>query len=205
MIKLRSELKTMLKRRAKASGGEDLRISYMPIILKATSLSLSQFPNLNATVSSDATEMIYHANHNIGVAMDTPKVSYYVCVCHAYTIIIMFCMYVLPWLYYFLDMLLFFFEWKCTPWCLCMLCMRPLRCMRMRVLKQALTVLLAWSLTQGLLVPVLSQLQNKSVLEIAVELNRLQVHICRIFRADSFFRVTTTSCICCSNSLLWVC
>ncbi len=45
----------------------------MPFMIKAASLALTHFPMLNATVSSDATEMTYHGNHNFGIAMDTPK------------------------------------------------------------------------------------------------------------------------------------
>lgn len=45
----------------------------MPIIVKAASLALLQFPQLNATVTPDASEMIHHGDHNIGIAMDTPR------------------------------------------------------------------------------------------------------------------------------------
>jgi pyruvate/2-oxoglutarate dehydrogenase complex dihydrolipoamide acyltransferase (E2) component len=41
--------------------------------VKAISLALLQYPILNATVNENVTEMTYHANHNIGIAIDTPK------------------------------------------------------------------------------------------------------------------------------------
>ena len=66
LIKLRKILKADAEKRG-------VRISYMPFIIKATSLALDQFPILNATVNSDTTAMIYHRNHNIGVAMDSSK------------------------------------------------------------------------------------------------------------------------------------
>ena len=44
----------------------------MPLILKAASLALGDFPILNSSVSADETEITYHGSHNIGVAMDTP-------------------------------------------------------------------------------------------------------------------------------------
>jgi 2-oxoisovalerate dehydrogenase E2 component (dihydrolipoyl transacylase) len=92
---LRHELKSHFSKRG-------VKISYMPLLIKATSMALKQYPMMNATVNSDVTEMIYHENHNIGIAMDTPK---------------------------------------------------------------------------GLVVPVIKQVQNKSVFEIAYELNQLQVWI----------------------------
>jgi len=64
---LRDNLKANISKRY------GLKLSYMPLIIKATSLALLQFPMLNATVNSDVTEMIYHGNQNIGIAMDTPK------------------------------------------------------------------------------------------------------------------------------------
>lgn len=48
-----------------------VKVSIMPLIIKATSLALLQFPMLNATVNNDCSEMIYHSSHNIGIAMDT--------------------------------------------------------------------------------------------------------------------------------------
>jgi 2-oxoisovalerate dehydrogenase E2 component (dihydrolipoyl transacylase) len=54
-------------------GKQGIKLSYMPLIIKATSLALAEYPMLNATVNAEVTEMIHHANHNIGVAMDTPK------------------------------------------------------------------------------------------------------------------------------------
>ena len=35
--------------------------------------ALSHYPVLNASIAENGTEMIYHSNHNIGLAMDTPK------------------------------------------------------------------------------------------------------------------------------------
>ena len=63
---LRQQLKPRLDKKG-------VKLSYMPIIIKATSLALSQFPQLKAMVNSDVTEITHHANHNIGVAMDTPR------------------------------------------------------------------------------------------------------------------------------------
>jgi len=47
------------------------KVSYMPIMIKATSMALLQYPMLNAWVDPDITEMEYVSDHNIGVAMDT--------------------------------------------------------------------------------------------------------------------------------------
>ncbi|KAJ1563072.1 hypothetical protein HK405_002891 [Cladochytrium tenue] len=53
------------------------RISYLPILIKATSLALLQYPILNACVvdGDDASKakLQYRSRHNIGVAMDTPN------------------------------------------------------------------------------------------------------------------------------------
>ncbi|RKF62495.1 Lipoamide acyltransferase component of branched-chain alpha-keto acid dehydrogenase complex, mitochondrial [Erysiphe neolycopersici] len=53
-----------------------LKISFLPFIIKALSISLRQYPILNARVEiSDATcnpSIILRGQHNIGVAMDTP-------------------------------------------------------------------------------------------------------------------------------------
>jgi 2-oxoisovalerate dehydrogenase E2 component (dihydrolipoyl transacylase) len=62
---LRQELKPMA-----AEFG--IKLSYMPFIIKAVSLALNDHPILNASMSEDETELIYHEDHNIGVATDTP-------------------------------------------------------------------------------------------------------------------------------------
>jgi 2-oxoisovalerate dehydrogenase E2 component (dihydrolipoyl transacylase) len=64
------KLRNDMKKQAATKG---IKMSYMPLMLKATSLALLQFPQLNSTVNADCTELTYHANHNIGVAVDTPK------------------------------------------------------------------------------------------------------------------------------------
>jgi 2-oxoisovalerate dehydrogenase E2 component (dihydrolipoyl transacylase) len=63
-------LRQDLKKQATLKG---VKVSYMPIIIKATSLALKQFPMLNASVNADVTEVTHHVNHNIGVAVDTQK------------------------------------------------------------------------------------------------------------------------------------
>lgn len=60
----------LLAAEAKRNG---LKFSYMPLLLKATSLALSAYPQLNSSVNADASEVTYYAAHHIGIAMDTPK------------------------------------------------------------------------------------------------------------------------------------
>ena len=66
MVQLRGDLKAQ----AEAQG---LKLSYMPFMIKAASLALLQYPRLNSTVNADVSEVVLHASHNIGVAMDTPS------------------------------------------------------------------------------------------------------------------------------------
>jgi len=49
------------------------KFTLMPILLKATSLALSEFPLLNSSISSDGKSYTMHGAHNIGLAMDTPN------------------------------------------------------------------------------------------------------------------------------------
>jgi len=48
-------------------------LSYLSLFLKITSVCLHSYPILNATLSEDLTEMLYHSSHNIGVAMASPQ------------------------------------------------------------------------------------------------------------------------------------
>jgi 2-oxoisovalerate dehydrogenase E2 component (dihydrolipoyl transacylase) len=63
---LRRDLKALAERHG-------VKLSYMPLLLKAASLALRDFPVLNASLSPDESEIVYHAAHNIGLAMDTPN------------------------------------------------------------------------------------------------------------------------------------
>jgi 2-oxoisovalerate dehydrogenase E2 component (dihydrolipoyl transacylase) len=65
LIKLRSSLKHIGKER-------DIKISYMPFIIKATSMALTKYPILNSSVDEKFENMIYKASHNICLAIDTP-------------------------------------------------------------------------------------------------------------------------------------
>jgi len=57
-----------LKKAAKDRG---VKLSYMPFIIKATSLALSQFPMLNASVDEKVENLLHRKHHNISIAMDT--------------------------------------------------------------------------------------------------------------------------------------
>ena len=72
LMTVRKDLNNML---AKSTPRDQkaLRMSFMPLLIKAASMALLQFPQLNATINSEVTEVTHHGDHNFGVAMDTPK------------------------------------------------------------------------------------------------------------------------------------
>jgi len=66
LVRLRAELKELCAARG-------IKLSYMPFIVKATSLALLHFPILNSSLDIQAETITYRASHNIAVAMDTPQ------------------------------------------------------------------------------------------------------------------------------------
>ena len=50
-----------------------VKLSFMPMMMKAASLALADYPSLNSSVSSDEEVQTFNGAHNIGVAMDTPR------------------------------------------------------------------------------------------------------------------------------------
>lgn len=62
LLKLRAFLKSRYT--------EEVKITLMPLLIKALSLSISAFPIVNSRVDGDFTELTYLASHNIGMAVD---------------------------------------------------------------------------------------------------------------------------------------
>jgi 2-oxoisovalerate dehydrogenase E2 component (dihydrolipoyl transacylase) len=67
LMRIRGEMKPLIEARDKS-----LKLSFMPFFLKAASLALLQYPELNAYTNEDCTELLVKGSHNIGFAMDTP-------------------------------------------------------------------------------------------------------------------------------------
>ncbi|XP_063434792.1 lipoamide acyltransferase component of branched-chain alpha-keto acid dehydrogenase complex, mitochondrial-like [Mytilus trossulus] len=64
LVELRSKVKAITDEKG-------VKFSYMPIIMKAVSMALTEFPMLNASVDKTCENITYKAVHNIGIAMDT--------------------------------------------------------------------------------------------------------------------------------------
>ena len=65
--KYRQDLQSFSKRK-----GID-KLSYLPFAIKAISLALNEFPILNSSIDVDEMTITYHAQHDIGVAIDSPR------------------------------------------------------------------------------------------------------------------------------------
>ena len=59
-----------MKKQAERKG---VKLSYLPFIIKAVSMSINEYPILNSSLSSDENSVNIHHDHNIGIAMDTSK------------------------------------------------------------------------------------------------------------------------------------
>ena len=53
--------------------GEDLKLTMMPLVIKAVALALRGHPVLNASLDEENQQIIYKQYVNIGVAVDTPR------------------------------------------------------------------------------------------------------------------------------------
>lgn len=66
LVELRGKLKELSKERG-------IKMSYLPIFIKACSIALHSYPMLNAHVDEKCENIIYKAAHNIGIAVDTSE------------------------------------------------------------------------------------------------------------------------------------
>jgi len=66
LIEVRSTLKPLGEKYG-------VKLSFLPFILKATSLALSEYPMLNAHAAPDCSSYIQRGSHNLGVAIDSPQ------------------------------------------------------------------------------------------------------------------------------------
>lgn len=64
LIAMRQQLKPQFEK-------QDVKLTFMPIFIKALSLALKQFPIINAQVNDECTEVTYFDDHNIGMAVDS--------------------------------------------------------------------------------------------------------------------------------------
>ncbi|KAK0656103.1 2-oxoacid dehydrogenases acyltransferase-domain-containing protein [Cercophora newfieldiana] len=80
LVELRNRLNKVLHKSG-LSDGQVNKLSYLPFIIKAVSMSLYKYPILNARVDvegangngSSKPTLVLRSQHNIGVAMDTPQ------------------------------------------------------------------------------------------------------------------------------------
>ena len=63
-----------LREQAKSIGAEsNVKVTYMPFIMKATALGLAKFPELNGRLDEAAGEIVNFGYVNLGIAADTPN------------------------------------------------------------------------------------------------------------------------------------
>lgn len=60
-------------RRATSDAGTELRLTYLPFIVKAAVRALQEHPFLNASLDEDAGEIVLHDRYDIGIAVDTAE------------------------------------------------------------------------------------------------------------------------------------
>lgn len=63
-----------LRQNIKINAAKDgINLSYMPFLMRALSLAIKRFPQMNASIDMQAGKVRYHKQVNIGIAMATPQ------------------------------------------------------------------------------------------------------------------------------------
>ncbi len=66
LVQLRNRLKGVAAER-------NIKLTYIPILMKAVSVVLREFPNVNAVMDEENLELVVKGDHNIGISTDTPN------------------------------------------------------------------------------------------------------------------------------------
>lgn len=67
-----TRLITTRSRFKKEAEKEGIALTYLPFIIRALSLTLKEFPLLNSNIDMESGKIIFHKQHNIGIAMAGP-------------------------------------------------------------------------------------------------------------------------------------
>lgn len=60
------------RRLANQRAAGEVKLTFLPFIVKAVAAALRDYPALNASLDEEAGEIMYHSRYDIGVAVDTP-------------------------------------------------------------------------------------------------------------------------------------
>ena len=55
------------------AASQGVKLSYLPFLIKSASLAIADYPVLNSSINVEDFTLTYHNDHNIGVAMDSPR------------------------------------------------------------------------------------------------------------------------------------
>jgi pyruvate dehydrogenase E2 component (dihydrolipoamide acetyltransferase) len=66
LVALRTELKVLAAERG-------IKLTYIPMFMKACSVVMREFPNVNANMDEEAFELVVKGDHNFGISCDTPN------------------------------------------------------------------------------------------------------------------------------------
>lgn len=67
-----SALKQIVEKYKQVYAGKDVKITYLPFIIKAVAQALKQHPQLNSRIDAENNRMIYRKRYHIGIAVDAP-------------------------------------------------------------------------------------------------------------------------------------
>ena len=68
-----TELVALRKKMKPLAAERGIKLTYIPIIMKAASLVMRSFPNVNAVMDEEAFELVVNGDHNFGISCDTPN------------------------------------------------------------------------------------------------------------------------------------